>query len=98
MQKRISTIADRFTLNTQKIRRELVLQLTTLAEMAQQKAHDTHPTEVQTKQDWTRLAAYISQVINGITKTYDETEINTELENLEKKVAQLIKEEETTSQ
>ncbi|HVP16332.1 MAG TPA: hypothetical protein VMT42_03100 [candidate division Zixibacteria bacterium] len=95
--KRITSIADKFSLDTQKIRFELILQLKTLAEMAQQKAHDTHPTETQTKQDWTRLAAYISQVINGISKTYDETEINTELQDLENKVAQLTKEDETTS-
>jgi hypothetical protein len=94
VQKRIAKITDKFNLNTQKIRFQLILQLKTLAELAQQKAHDTHPTQVQTQQDWTRLAAYISQVINVISKTYDETNINAQLKELVKKVAETNKEEE----
>jgi Spy/CpxP family protein refolding chaperone len=66
-----------------KIRFELILELKALAEQAQQKAIDTHPSKVETKQNWSRLAAYISQVINGIGKTYDEAKINAELDELE---------------
>jgi len=94
---RIARIANEFNLNTQKIRFELVLELKALAEMAQQKAIDTHPACVENKQNWARLAAYISQVINGISKTYDEAKIDTQLEELEKKIAELLKQKEDQS-
>jgi hypothetical protein len=38
-----------------------------------------------------RLAAYISQVINSISKTYDITQIKTELEQLRKTIGELEK-------
>lgn len=75
----------------QKVRFELILELKTLAEMAQQKAVDTHPAKRETKQDWARLAAYISQVINGIGKTYEEIKIDVQIEELQKKVAELVR-------
>ena len=61
--------------------------------MAQQKAIDTHPANEQTKQNWTRLAAYVSQVINSITKTYDEKEIDAELDELERLINELSTQE-----
>jgi hypothetical protein len=36
-----------------------------------------------------RLAAYICQVINGISKTYDEANIDAELKELREKVGEL---------
>ncbi|MEM3055572.1 MAG: hypothetical protein QXM52_07710, partial [Candidatus Bathyarchaeia archaeon] len=71
-----------------------ILELKALAEMAQQKAIDTHPASVETKQDWARIAAYISQVINSISKTYDEAMIMEELEKLKKMAEELSKESE----
>jgi hypothetical protein len=43
------------------------------------------------QQNWVRLAAYISQVINSISKTYDTTQIKTELEQLRKTIGELEK-------
>jgi len=94
LQARIARIADKVKLDTQKIRFELILELKALAEMAQQKAIDTHPASVETKQNWTRIAAYISQVINSISKTYDETTAMEELERLEKMIEEATKEDE----
>jgi len=89
MQRRLSFAADRYNVDTQKIRFELILELKALAEQAQQKAIDTHPSKVETKQNWSRLAAYISQVINGIGKTYDQVKVDEELQELENLIKQV---------
>jgi len=94
LQTRIARIADKVKLDTQRIRFELVLELKALAEMAQQKAIDTHPASVEAKQNWARIAAYISQVINSISKTYDETTAMEELEKLEKMIEEATREDE----
>ncbi len=92
LQARIARIADKVKLDTQRIRFELILELKALAEMAQQKAIDTHALSVETKQNWARIAAYISQVINSISKTYDEARVMEELEKLKKMAEELSKE------
>ena len=55
--------------------------------MAQEKAIDT--VSPDSKRDWMRAAAYISQVINSISKTYDEASIDTELKQLQNKIEEL---------
>jgi hypothetical protein len=75
----------------QNVRFQLILELRALAEMAQQKAVDTHPAKDDVKQNWSRLTAYIGQVINAIGKTYEEVKTDEdlkELENLIKEAAQ----------
>jgi hypothetical protein len=72
----------------QNVRYELILELKALAEMAQQKAIDTHPAKDEVNQGWSRLAAYISQVINGLCKTYEEIKTDEDLREL----ARLIEE------
>jgi hypothetical protein len=94
LQARIARVAEKVKLDTQRIRFELILELKALAEMAQQKAIDTHPASVEAKQNWARIAAYISQVINSISKTYDETTAMEELEKLEKMIEEATKEDE----
>jgi hypothetical protein len=89
MQRRLCFAADKYNIDTQKIRFRLILELKALAEQAQQKAIDTHPSKVETKQNWSRLAAYISQVINGIGKTYDEAKIDAGLDELENYVKEI---------
>ena len=96
VQSRIAHMADKFNLDTQRIRYGLILELKALAEMAQQKAIDTHPASIESKQSWVRLAAYISQVINSISKTYDEAQITADLERLEKMVKELLREKTPT--
>jgi len=41
------------------------------------------------KRDWMRTAAYIGQVINSISKTYDEASVNAELKKLQKKIGEI---------
>ena len=94
LQARIASISDKVKLDTQRIRFELILELKALEEMAQQKAIDTHALSVETKQNWARIAAYISQVINSISKTYDEAMVMEELEKLKKMIDEMSKENE----
>jgi hypothetical protein len=89
VQRRLTEIRDRYSLDTQHIRLELILQLKALAEMANQKAIDTHPAKTEEKQNWARLAAYISQVINSIGKTYDEAKVDADLAELEELVKKM---------
>ncbi len=86
-QRRIAQITNRHECNTQRMRFELIFELKALEEMAQQHAIDT--IEPDAKRDWMRLAAYISQVINSISKTYDEASINSELKVLQKRIDEL---------
>ncbi|MGB8780090.1 MAG: hypothetical protein WCD81_05510 [Candidatus Bathyarchaeia archaeon] len=81
-----------------KVRFELVLELKALTEQAQQKAIDTHASKVETKQGWSRLAAYISQVINGIGKTYDEAKIDADLQELKPHPRNQQKKQQTPTQ
>lgn len=87
VQRRIARISARHDLNTQRVRFELIFELKALAEMAQEKAIDT--VSPDSKRDWMRAAAYISQVINSISKTYDEASIDTELKQLQNKIEEL---------
>jgi hypothetical protein len=87
VQRRIARISARHDLNTQRVRFELIFELKALAEMAQEKAIDT--VQPDAKRDWMRAAAYISQVINSISKTYDEASIDTELKQLQNKIEKL---------
>ena len=98
MQRKLCFANDKYDLDMQKVRFELILQLKALAEQAQQKAIDTHPAKIEAKQNWSRLAAYISQVINGIGKNYEETQTDTDLQTLENFIKQLDQNKPTTQQ
>jgi hypothetical protein len=89
IQRRLTAIADRYSLDMQNVRFQLILELKALAEMAQQKAIDTHPAKEETKQNWIRLAAYLGQVINGIGKTYEEIKTDEDLNKLESLIEEL---------
>jgi hypothetical protein len=83
IQRRLTAIADKYSLDMQNVRFQLILELKALAEMAQQKAIDTHPAKDDVKQNWIRLTAYIGQVINGIGKTFEEIKIDEDIKRLE---------------
>ncbi|MGB8779923.1 MAG: hypothetical protein WCD81_04650 [Candidatus Bathyarchaeia archaeon] len=98
MQRRLCFAADKYNVDMRKVRFELILELKALAEQAQQKAIDTHPAKVETKQNWSRLAAYISQVINGIGKTYEEAKIDADLQELENLIKEIKTKQQTPTQ
>jgi hypothetical protein len=92
VQKRIAAIADKYSLDMQNVRFQLILELRALTEMAQQKAIDTHPAKDDVKQNWIRLTAYIGQVINAVGKTYEEIKTDEDLKTLENMIKELKKE------
>jgi hypothetical protein len=91
LQKRISNLAEKFDGDTQRIRAQLILELKSLQETAIEQVQSATWRKTKEHQNWARLAAYISQVINSISKTYDVTQIKTELEQLRKTIGELEK-------
>jgi hypothetical protein len=91
LQKRISNLADKFDGDTQRIRAQLILELKTLQETAIEQVQSATWRKTQEHQNWAKLAAYISQVINSISKTYDVTQIKNELDQLRKTIGELEK-------
>ena len=89
IQRRLTFIADKYSLDMQNVRFQLILELKALAEIAQQKAIDTHHAKEETKQNWIRLTAYIGQVINAIGKTYEEIKTDDDLKTLENLIKEL---------
>jgi hypothetical protein len=67
------------------------MELKALQETAVDQVHSKTGNKDGEQQSWVRLAAYISQVINSISKTYDITQIKTELEQLRKTIGELEK-------
>jgi hypothetical protein len=91
LQKRITDLTDKFDGDTQRVRAQLIMDLQALQEVAIQQVFSTRGKKATEQQNWVKIAAYISQVINGIGKTYDITQIKTELEQLRKTVGALEK-------
>jgi vacuolar-type H+-ATPase subunit E/Vma4 len=89
IERRLADITDRYSLDMQNVRFQLILELRALAEMAQQKAIDTHPAKDDVKQNWIRLTAYIGQVINALGKTYEEIKTDEDLKTLENAIREL---------
>ena len=86
--RKIRRTAKKFTLNTQELRADLILDLKVLAEIAHNQATKTKRGRKPTKQQqkWAKLAAYISRSINIIAKEYDTGKIKEKLEELEKRI------------
>jgi len=91
LQKRISNLTEKFDGDTQRIRAQLILELKSLQETAVEQVQSTTGRKTREQQNWARLTAYISQVINSISKTYDIIQIKNELKQLRKIIGELEK-------
>jgi hypothetical protein len=91
LEKRITNLTEKFDGDTQRIRAQLILELKNLQEIAVDQVQSAGWRKTKEHQNWVRLAAYISQVINSISKTYDVTQIKTELEQLRKTIGEIEK-------
>ncbi len=91
LQKRISNLTEKFDGDTQRIRAQLIMELKTMQETAIDQVHSTTGKKTTDQQNWVKLATYISQVINSISKTYDVTQIKNELDQLRKTIGELEK-------
>jgi len=74
---------------TQTIRRELTRSLGELYQEALLLGRDAS-LPLNTRERWARLAAYIAQTINTLTKTYDQQRIEEALTRLEERVNQAM--------
>jgi len=70
-------------LSTQRIRSKLLADLEKMFDMAKAHATDENTTPKQ-RQIWTRIMAYIGQVMNSLTKAFDEASVTRDLEQLER--------------
>jgi hypothetical protein len=92
LQRRIANITEKFDGDTQRIRSQLILDLQTLSDIANQKVNETtNPKQWKERLEWIKMAAYISQVINSISKTYDLIQIKLELDRLRKTIQEMDK-------
>jgi hypothetical protein len=92
LQRRISNLAEKFDGDTQRVRAQLIMELKALQETAVEQVQSARGNKTVAHQNWIRIAAYLSQVINSIGKTYDVTQIKDELDELRKTVEDLSKE------
>jgi len=88
---KVARIAEKFQLDTQKIREKLIFDLQTLAEEIHCHATDRRG-DGKARREWARLEAYISQTINSIAKQYDVAKIREKLEELRKLVTDELRE------
>src|SRR5512145_1756671 len=91
LQRRISNLAEKFDGDTQRVRAQLIMELKALQEVAVQQTQSVPGRKTVDQQNWVRIATYISQVINGISKTYDVSQIKDELMSCVKRLMALLK-------
>jgi len=73
------------TVNMQRTRLKLLKDLESMFDMA--KAYATNEnTKDKQRQVWVRIMAYIGQVMNSLSKTFDEATVTRDLEELEKMI------------
>jgi hypothetical protein len=79
--------------DTQKIREEMLASLQELFGLAKKQAKNKK-LELPQRQKWVRVASYVAQVINSLTKSFDEAQITKDLERLEKMISEAMAKEE----
>jgi hypothetical protein len=90
---RIKRLRSDVKLDTQKLRDQTIRHLQELFTLAKEQAQNTS-ISLKQRQCWTRVAAYICQVINNIAVHFDERQIDLDLNKLE----ELINETTTKTQ
>ena len=76
-------------LSTQEIRSKLIIQLTDMFELAHNYSQAEKATPKQ-KQMFMRVMAYIAQVINSLSKSFDEATVTKDLEVLENMINEAV--------
>lgn len=80
--------------NMQRVRLKLLADLETMFDMAKTYATDEGATPKQ-RQIWVRIMGYIGQVMNSLSKSFDEATITKDLKELERMVREAMAEKET---
>ena len=76
-------------IDTQKLRDEAIQNLQELFTLAKTQAQNEN-TKLKQRQDWTRVATYICQVINTIATHFDERQIDEDLTKLETMINEIM--------
>ena len=86
--RRIAKLKENVKINTQKIRENLLSNLTSIFESAVKFAKgkttiNGHELMLKEREKWVRVAAYTAQVINSVASGFDERQIDVQLDELE---------------
>ena len=76
----------------QRLRQKLLVDLEDVFNMAKGYAQNQDVTAKQ-KQHWIRIMAYTGQVMNSITKSFDEAQVTEDLQKLEKMINEAMAKE-----
>ena len=85
IEKHIRKLRARVKLDTQQLRYNVINKLTDLFNAASGMAK-SRGLDLKDRQEWTRIAGYIAQTIESISKGYDEKQIDHDLASLEKMI------------
>lgn len=98
LERRVAHISERFDGDTQKTRTQLILDLQSLLEVTKEQVLSTPGKRGRQHQEWIRIAAYLSQVINSVSKTYDIAQIKRQLDELRKQIEELTQKRANTNE
>jgi len=90
--RRVYRIKAMVKVDTQKIRENLLQNLQELFALAKKQAQNKK-LQLPQRQKWVRVASYVAQVMNSLTKSFDEAQITKDLERLEKMVNEAMAKE-----
>lgn len=89
---RVEKLRAKVRVKTQEIRETLMLSMQELFDLAKQQAQN-EKLELEQRQNWVRIAAYAAQVVNCLTKSFDEAGITQQLEKLERMIREAVAKE-----
>ena len=92
VEQRVYRIKTMVKVDTQKIRENLLLNLQELFGLAKKQAQN-EKLRLPQRQKWVRVASYVAQVMNSLTKSFDEAQITKDLANLEKMINEAMAKE-----
>jgi len=84
---RIGKLKETVKVDTQRLRGKALEGLEELFDLAQSMAKSNN-VKLKQRQIWTRIAAYIAQIINSVASGFDERQINADLDELERLVSE----------
>ena len=86
---RVRRLQKKVRVDTQKIRQDLMKNLKELFNLSSAQAKNT-ALDLEQRQFWVRVAGYVAQVINSVSKSFDEAFVTLELRRLEKIVNEAV--------
>ncbi len=85
IKRRIADLKENIHVNTQRIREKTLNRLEELFDIAEGMAKSKN-VKMKQRQIWARIAAYIAQIMNSVALSFDERQIDADLDELERLV------------